>query len=53
MLGREVAEHEVCRLDLGELLGRSHPSLLDPNIGSDAVAPPLSELEIERWTRLR
>ena len=53
MLGREVAEDEVRTLDLGVLLAHAHPSLLDSAIGSDAVAPLLSEPEIERWRRLR
>lgn len=49
MLGRSVAEHELANLDLGELLDRAHPSLLDPKIGSDAVAPPLSKREMHAW----
>lgn len=53
MLGREVAEDELGDLDLRELLAHAHPSLLDPHIGSDAVAPPLSEREIREWQRLR
>jgi hypothetical protein len=52
-LGRDVAEHEVRDLDLDEILACAHPSLLDPKIGSDAVAPPLSEQERARWTRVR
>jgi hypothetical protein len=53
MLGREVAEHELGDLDVGELLEHANPSLLNPKIGSDAVAPPLSEREIHEWERLR
>jgi hypothetical protein len=53
MLGRTVAEHELGELDIRELLEHAHPSLLDPKIGSDAVAPPLSEREIHEWERLR
>jgi hypothetical protein len=53
MLGREVAEHELGDLDVRELLEHAHPSLLDPKIGSDAVAPLLSEWEIHEWERLR
>jgi hypothetical protein len=53
MLGREVAEHELTDLDVRELLEHAHPSLLDPKIGSDAVAPPLSEREMVEWGRLR
>jgi hypothetical protein len=52
MLGREVAEHELAGLDVRELLEHAHPSLLDPRIGSDAVAPPLSERERDEWARL-
>ena len=53
MLGREVAEHELGDLDVTELLKHAHPSLLDPKIGSDAVAPLLSERERHEWRRLR
>ena len=53
MLGREVAEHELGDLDLRELLRHAHPSLLDTRIGSDAVAPPLSDREIHEWEGLR
>ncbi len=53
MLGREVAEHEVADLDLRELLQHAHPALLDPSIGSDAVAPPLTDREIQEWKELR
>jgi hypothetical protein len=53
MLGREVAEHELGSLDLRELLRHAHPSLLDPRIGSDAVAPPLTDREIHEWEGLR
>jgi hypothetical protein len=53
MLGREVAEHELGRLDLRELLRHAHPSLLDPSIGSDAVTPPLTDREIHEWEDLR
>jgi hypothetical protein len=53
MLGREVAEHELGDLDVRELLEHAHPSLLDPEIGSAAVAPTLSEREIREWELLR
>jgi hypothetical protein len=53
LLGREVAEHELGSLDIRELIRRAHPSLLDPKIGSDAVAPSLSKREIKEWGRLR
>jgi hypothetical protein len=53
MLGREVADHGLCKLDIRELLANAHPSLLDPNIGSEAVAPPLSEQEMREWEQLR
>ncbi len=53
MLGRDVAEDELSHLALGELLARAHPGLLDPAIGSSAVAPPLTTGEIARWERLR
>jgi hypothetical protein len=53
MLGREVSEHELDHLDLRELLQHAHPSLLDPSIGSDAVAPPLTDREIDEWEALR
>jgi hypothetical protein len=53
MLGREVTEHQLGNLDLRELLRHAHPSLLDPGIGSDAAAPPLTEGEIQEWERLR
>ena len=53
MLGREVAEHDLAELDVGELLERAHPSLLDAKIGSDAVAPLLSERELHDWGGLR
>jgi len=53
MLGREVAVHELGNLDLQELLRHAHPSLLDPRIGSDAVAPPLTDCEIHEWEALR
>jgi len=52
MLGREIAEHELAGLDVRELVEHAHPSLLDPMIGSDAVAPPLSEREMDEWERL-
>ena len=53
MLGREVTEHELGNLDLRELLQHAHPALLDTNIGSDAVAPPLTDREIQEWKELR
>jgi hypothetical protein len=53
MLGRQVAEHEVPDLNLRAVLANAHPSLLDRNIGCDAVAPPLSEREMQKWERLR
>ena len=49
MLGREVAEDEVARLDISNLLDHAHPSLLDPAIGSEAVAPPLTARELRDW----
>ena len=49
MLGREVSEDELGTLDLRELLRHAHPSLLDPGIGTDAVAPPLTDREIHEW----
>lgn len=52
MLEREVSEHELERLGLPELLRGASPSLLDPKIGSDAVAPPLADHEVEEWHRL-
>jgi hypothetical protein len=53
MLGHEVAEHQLANLDLRELLRHAHPALLDPSIGSDAAAPPLTDGEIQEWERLR
>lgn len=53
MLGREIAEHALAGVDVQELLAHAHPSLLDPNIGSDAVAAPLSQRELSEWRRLR
>jgi hypothetical protein len=53
MLGRRVSEDELRDLDLRELLERAHPALLDPKIGSDAVAPALSEPELRAWKLLR
>jgi hypothetical protein len=52
MLGRRIAEDELGGLDVAELLANAHPSLLDRKIGSDAVAPPLSESELAEWERL-
>jgi hypothetical protein len=52
MLGREVSEDGLVALDVQELLAHAHPSLLDPTIGSDAVAAPLSEREMSEWGRL-
>jgi hypothetical protein len=52
MLGREIAEDALGALDLRELLAHAHPSLLDPNIESDAVAAPLSKREMLEWRRL-
>jgi hypothetical protein len=49
MLSRDVTESELDNLDLQELLRHAHPSLLDRRIGSDAVAPPLSDREIHEW----
>ena len=49
MLGREVAEDEVARLDIRNVLDHAHPSLLDPAIGSEAVAPPLTARELHDW----
>jgi hypothetical protein len=49
MLGHEVTEQELCKLDLLELLAHAHPSLLDPRIGSDAVATSISEQEKREW----
>jgi hypothetical protein len=51
MLGREVTEEELGKLELQELLAHAHPALLDPRIGSDAVAATLSEREKQRWDR--
>jgi hypothetical protein len=51
MLGREVSGQELGKLDLRELLAHAHPSLLDPRIGSDAVAASLSERERQEWDR--
>jgi hypothetical protein len=51
MLGREVTEHELGDLEIRDLLEHAHPSLLDPKIGSDAVAPLLSEREMDQWKR--
>ncbi len=51
MLGRPVTEPEVCKLDLATVLAHAHPSLLDPAIGCDAVAPPPFEHEIQEWRR--
>jgi hypothetical protein len=51
MLGRRVIEGELQDLDVGDLLEHAHPSLLDPAIGSDAVAPPLTERELYDWGR--
>jgi hypothetical protein len=48
-----VAEHDLGNLDLRELLRHAHPALLDPSIGSDAVAPPLTDREIQDWKGLR
>lgn len=53
MLGREIAENALGALDLRELLAHAHPSLLDPKIGSDAVAATLSKREMREWGRLR
>jgi hypothetical protein len=53
MLGRQVSEDEVRDLDLRALLANAHPSLLDQNIGCDAVAPPLSEHEMNEWGAAR
>jgi hypothetical protein len=52
MLGRQVAETELLNLDVRELLEHAHPSLLDPQIGSEAVASPISERELHEWSRL-
>jgi hypothetical protein len=49
MLGRPVAEHELATLNPRDLLDLAHPSLLDPSIGSDAVAPAPSEREMRDW----
>jgi hypothetical protein len=49
MLGRAIAEDDLAQLDLRELLFRAHPALLDPRIGSEAVARPLSERELREW----
>jgi hypothetical protein len=51
MLGREVTEQELGKLDLRELLAHAHPSLFDQRIGSDAVAASLSERERQEWDR--
>jgi hypothetical protein len=48
--GRDVTETEIDTLGLGALLAHAHPSVLDPAIGSDAVAPPLSKEEIQEWS---
>jgi hypothetical protein len=48
-----LAEHELGNLDIGELLRHAHPSLLDTQIGSDAIAPPLTDREIHEWEGLR
>lgn len=53
LLGRSIAVQQLRELDLGELLAQTHPCLLDPKIGSEAVAPPLSERELNEWYRLR
>lgn len=53
MLGRAVSAEDLAELDIRELFEHTHPSLLDLEIGSDAVAPPLSEREIREWKRLR
>jgi hypothetical protein len=52
MLGREISESDLVDIDLADLLAHAHPSLLDPKIGSDAVAPPLSKREVREWKRL-
>jgi hypothetical protein len=49
MLGRQIAAEELDALDVRKLLACAHPSLLDPKIGSEAVAPPLSKREIREW----
>jgi hypothetical protein len=49
MLGREISQTEVGKLDVREVLAHAHPSMLDPRIGSKAVAPPLSQREIRDW----
>lgn len=53
MLGREVAEPELGTLDVRDLLEHAHPWLVDPRIGSDAVAPALTDEEIRAWEQLR
>ena len=53
MLGRQVVEHELRNLDPRALIANAHPSLLDPKIGSEVVAPPLSEREMQQWEQLR
>jgi hypothetical protein len=52
MLGREVSERDLGKIDIADLLACAHPMLLDPKIGSDAVAPPLSKREMREWKRL-
>ena len=49
MLGCDVTEAELPDLDIQDLADHSHPSLLDPAIGSEAVAPPLTERELCEW----
>lgn len=51
MLGRDVTVEELGGLDVAELLRAASPSLLDPAIGSEAVAPPLSDRELSEWGR--
>ena len=53
MLGREIAADDVRALSVRDLLAHANPSLLDPKIGCDAVAPPLSEQKMQEWGRLR
>jgi hypothetical protein len=53
MLGREIGEQSLSALNVRELLAHAHPSLLDPKIGSDAVARPLSKREMREWSELR
>jgi len=52
MLGREIGEQSLSALKVRELLAHAHPSLLDPKIGSDAVARPLSKREMREWSEL-